>query len=63
MQALKELVLLLQQHNLHPLSTASEQNSKLGAFYEGISKGKFKTEQMPVWRCTMKTPKAQSTAS
>jgi hypothetical protein len=44
MQALKELVLLLQQHNLHPLSTASEQTSKLGAFYEGITKGKFKTD-------------------
>ncbi len=44
MQALKELALLLQQHNLHPLGNTSDMHSKLGVFYEGIVKGKFKSD-------------------
>lgn len=44
MQALKELALLLQQHNLHPFGNAQESNSKLRVLFEGIAKGKFKSD-------------------
>ena len=47
MQDLKELVMLLRQHNLHPLkhlASAPESKSKLLGLYEGISKGKFNTD-------------------
>ena len=46
MQDLKELILLLNQHNIHPLKhLAGSEDSKLLALYEGISKGKFHTDE------------------
>lgn len=46
MQDLKELILLLNQHNIHPLKhLAGSEESKLLALYEGISKGKFHTDE------------------
>ena len=48
MQDLKELILLLKQHNIHPLkylSATGEGKSKLLALYEGISKGKINSDQ------------------
>lgn len=47
MQDLKELILLLKQHNIHPLKhllTPADSKSKLLALYEGISKGKFNSD-------------------
>ena len=46
MQDLKELILLLSQHNIHPLRhLAGSEDSKLLALYEGIAKGKFNTDE------------------
>ncbi|MEZ4966708.1 MAG: hypothetical protein R2791_15805 [Saprospiraceae bacterium] len=48
MQSLKELVLLLQRHNVHPLkhlSGTAEGKSKLLTFYDGIAKNKFNTDE------------------
>lgn len=46
MQDLKELILLLSQHNIHPLKhLAGSEDSKLLALYEGIAKGKFHTDE------------------
>jgi hypothetical protein len=47
MQGLKELVLLLQRHNVHPLKHLQSDNgkTKMFAFYEGIVKGKFNTDE------------------
>ncbi|MBK6929479.1 MAG: hypothetical protein IPH12_00945 [Saprospirales bacterium] len=48
MQDRKELVLLLRQHNIHPLkhlAGAADSKSKLLALYEGIARGKFNTDQ------------------
>lgn len=47
MQDLKELVLLLRQHNIHPLkhlAGASDGKSKLLGLYEGIARGKFNND-------------------
>lgn len=45
MQDLKELALLLRQHNLHPLKhLIGSTDSKLLALYEGITSGKFNTD-------------------
>lgn len=46
MQALKELTLLLQKYNIHPLGqySAVDKNSKLQEFYEGVLKNAFKTD-------------------
>lgn len=45
MQDLKELILLLTQHNIHPLKhLAGSEDSKLLALYEGIAKGKFHSD-------------------
>ncbi len=46
MQDIKELIILLHQHNLRPLKYLSvTADSKLLALYEGISKGKFQTDE------------------
>lgn len=46
MQDLKELILLLNQHNIHPLKhLAGSEDSKLFALYEGIAKGKFNADE------------------
>lgn len=48
MQGLKELVLLLQRHNVHPLkhlSNTADGKSKLLTFYDGIIKGKFNSDE------------------
>lgn len=46
MQDLKELILLLTQHNIHPLKhLAGSEDSKLLALYEGIAKGKFHSDE------------------
>ena len=46
MQDLKELILLLTQHNVHPLKhLVGSSDSKLLALYEGIVKGKFNTDE------------------
>lgn len=46
MQDLKELILLLSQHNVHPLKhLVGSEDSKLLALYEGILKGKFHTDE------------------
>ncbi|MBK7936603.1 MAG: hypothetical protein IPJ82_05725 [Lewinellaceae bacterium] len=48
MQGLKELVLLLQRHNIHPLkhlSGTGEGKSKLLAFYDGIIRNKFNSDE------------------
>ena len=48
MQDLKELILLLRQHNIHPLkhlTGLSDGKSKLLSLFEGISKGKFNSDQ------------------
>ncbi|MFN0013137.1 MAG: hypothetical protein ACKVU2_01195 [Saprospiraceae bacterium] len=45
MQDIKELILLLAQHNIHPLKhLAGSEDSKLLALYEGIAKGKFQSD-------------------
>ena len=46
MQDIKELILLLQQHNVHPLKRLEgSKDSKLLALYEGIAQGKFHTDE------------------
>ncbi|MCB9332787.1 MAG: hypothetical protein H6574_17075 [Lewinellaceae bacterium] len=45
MQDIKELVLLLRQHNIHPLKhLVGSADSKLLALYEGIASGKFNSD-------------------
>ncbi|MEQ1745642.1 MAG: hypothetical protein ABMA02_09460 [Saprospiraceae bacterium] len=45
MQDIKELILLLAQHNVHPLKRlAGSADSKLLALYEGIAQGKFHSD-------------------
>jgi hypothetical protein len=47
MQNLRELIMLCQRHHLHPVGATTVQDearSKLVAFYNGIAKGKFKTD-------------------
>lgn len=46
MQDLKELILLLVQHNVHPLKhMEGAKDSKLLALYEGIAKSKYNTDE------------------
>lgn len=45
MQALKETIMLLQQHGIQPLKGVGA-TSKLLALWEGIAKGKFQTDEM-----------------
>lgn len=47
MQDIRELVLLLQQRNVHPFKGVAE-NSKLVQFYDGLAKGKFLTDEAAV---------------
>jgi hypothetical protein len=44
MQDLKEIILLLIQHGIYPLKGA-DAKSKLLAFWDGIAKGKFSTDE------------------
>ncbi|MFN0034959.1 MAG: hypothetical protein ACKVUS_07835 [Saprospiraceae bacterium] len=44
MQDLKEIILLLQQHGIHPFKGA-DSKSKLLALWEGIAKGRFSTDE------------------
>lgn len=44
MQDLKEIILLLIQHGIHPLKGA-DAKSKLLAFWDGIAKGRFSTDE------------------
>ena len=44
MQVLKEIILLLQQHNVHPLKHlggSADNKSKLLALYDGIARNRF----------------------
>jgi len=46
MQDLKELILLLMQHSVHPLKhLEGSKDSKLLALYEGIAQGRFNTDE------------------
>lgn len=46
MQDLKELILLLEQHHVHPLKELEGvKDSKLLGLYEGIAKGKYNTDE------------------
>ena len=44
MQDLKEIILLLVQHNIQPFKGANSK-SKLLALWDGIAKGKFSTDE------------------